>query len=104
MTIETDLQKLRDLKEDLDFIAHNAAIDKLTTSIKAEVIATGITVKTDIGEAAFKAKYIRDKWDGKKLHGLAIACPEILKCLSETTVKETVAIKFNKHVRNQEQM
>ena len=96
MTIELELQQLKDLKEDLDFIAHNAAIDKLTASIKAEVLGTETTVKTDIGEAAFKAKYTRDKWDGKKLHGLAIAHHEILECLSETNVKESVAIKFNK--------
>ena len=96
MTIELELQQLKDLKEDLVFIAHNAAIDKLTASIKAEVIATGTTVKTDIGEAAFKAKYTRDKWDGKKLHGLAIAFPDILECLSETNVKESVAITFKK--------
>lgn len=94
--IELELQQLKDLKEDLDFIAHNAAIEKLTASIKAEVIATGTTVKTDIGEASLKAGYKRDKWDGKKLHGLAIAHHEILECLSETNVKESVAIKFNK--------
>ena len=96
MTIELELQQLKDLKDDLDFIAHNAAIDKLTASIKTEVIATGKSVITDIGEASFKAKYTRDKWDGKKLQGLAIAYPEILEYLSETNVKESVAIKFNK--------
>lgn len=80
----------------MDFIAHNYAINKLTASIKAEVIDMGTSVKTDIGEASLKAKYTRDKWDGKKLLGLAIAHPEILECLSETNVKESVAIKFNK--------
>ena len=92
MTLTTNqmLEKYRDMKEELK--PANDALAALGKAIRAHVLDTGELGAVEGLATSVRPGYTRNSWNSDKLFGYAEAHPEIMKFVTQTKVKQTVAL------------
>ena len=91
MRVMTLLTQYRDLS--LELAPQLATLDAVKKELGTLVLELGAGVEVEGASASIRSGYTRATWDGDRLDGFAVVCPEILVFRKESVVKPSVTVK-----------
>jgi hypothetical protein len=91
VSIEEKIQTYLNLKLELQPLING--LQEMENDIKASILETGEIPEVPGIKIKIRKAYTRSSWDNKGLRGYAVAHPEVMGFVKETSIKPGVSIK-----------